>query len=87
MLPVSLPADLVLGCGSVAFVANGELILLTDSKQMARWKVGEPHFRVSAIDRGCWSFHSPLVVGTEVYIANKEGSKVEKWSLEMDRFI
>jgi len=36
VLPVSLPADLVLGCGSVAFVANGELVLLSQLKQVAR---------------------------------------------------
>jgi len=85
VLPVSLPPDLQLGCFSVAFVANGELFLLTEKKQMARWKVGEPHFRVSAINRKCWSHHPPLIVGTEVYIANER--KVEKWSLEADRFV
>ena len=85
VLPVSLPANLKLDCFSVAFVADGELILLTVYKQMARWKVGEAHFRVSAIDRQCCSLHPPLIVGTEVYIANDE--KVEKWSLEAANFV
>ena len=85
VLPVSLPPDLKLGYASVAFVANGELLLLTNKEQMARWKVGEPHFSVSAINRRCCSFHPPLLVGTEVYIAN--GTNVEKWSLETGRFV
>ena len=85
VLPVSLPPNLQLGSGSVAFVANGELLLLTGKKQMARWNVGETHFSVSALDRRCFSFHPPLIVGTEVYIAN--GPKVEKWSLKVGRFV
>ena len=72
---------------SVAFVANGELLLLTGSMQMARWKVGEAHFSVSAVDRKSYSLHPPLIVGTEVYIANRNGPKVEKWSLELSRFL
>ena len=86
VLPVSLPADLVLGCGSVAFVANGELVLLSQLKQVARWRIeSEPSFRVSATSRKYCSFHPPLIVGTEVYIAN--GGKVDKWSLEADRLV
>ena len=55
---------------------------------MAGWKIeSEPHFRVSATNRKCWSLHPPLVVGTEVYIANMWGPKVEKWSLEAGRFV
>ena len=85
VLPVSLPAQLQLYCGSVAFVANEELILLTEMKQMARWKIDTADFLVSATDRECWSLHPPLIVGTEVYIANY--SKVEKWSLKTHSFI
>ena len=102
MLPVSLPPDLKIGYGSVkvqidvciitiplsvAFVAKGELFLLTGSMQMARWKVGEAHFSVSAVDRKSYSLHPPLIVGTEVYIANAFGPKVDKWSLEANRFV
>ena len=87
VLPVSLPPNLNLGWSSVAFVAKGELFLLTENKQMARWKVGESHLRVSATDRRCSSFHPPLIVGTQVYIANKNGLKLEKWSLEAGRFV
>ena len=86
VLPVSLPPNVKLGCGSVAFMANGELILLTGGKQMARWKVGESHFHVSAMDRECSSFHPPLIVGTQVFIANAVSLKLEKWSLKANRF-
>ena len=36
VLPVSLPQDFLTVNGSVAFVANGELILLTWNEQIAR---------------------------------------------------
>ena len=89
VLPVSLPPDLKLGCSSVAFVANGELFLLTNHGQMARWKIeNEAHFCVSNIGRSRWSFHPPLIMGTEVYIANNaSGGKVEKWSLDANKFV
>jgi len=92
VLPVSLPSDLALGCGSVAFVIEGELVLLTNTKQIVRWKIeGEAHFRVSATDRQCSSLHPPLIVGTRAYIANDacvyDGAKVEKWSLETNDFL
>ena len=54
------------------FVANGEILLLTDYRQMARWKIESES-------------HPPLIVGTKVYISND--SKVEKWSLEANRFV
>ena len=66
-------------------MANGELLLLTGNGQLACWKVDEPNFRVSAPDRQCCS--PPLIVGTEVYIANGYSKKVEKWSLEANRFV
>ena len=53
VLPVSLTPDLVLGFGSVAFIINGELVLLTGCQQIARWKVEEAHFRVSDIEKKC----------------------------------
>jgi len=81
MLSVSLLPDLVLSLPSVAFVANGELIIFTGFMQMTRWKIeAEPYFRLFTTDRGYCSLHPPLIMGTEVYIAN--GLKVEKWSLE-----
>ena len=86
VLPISLPAELELDWSSVAFVANGELFLLTGNKQMARWTVErEPHFLVSSVDRRCWSYQPPLIVGTEVYIANVW--TVEKWSLKQSKFV
>ena len=82
MLPVSLPSRLEIDCYSVAFVAYGELILLTWKKQMARWKIEkEAHFRISAIITYWQSYRSPLIVGTEVYIANYE--RVERYSLKV----
>ena len=86
VLSVSLPKRLQLNCDSVAFVLNEELILLTTNEQVARWQIeGEVNFRVSNTDRPCCSYHPPLIVGTEVYIAN--AGTVEKWSLEADRFV
>lgn len=88
VLSVSLPEDLLLECLSVAFEVDGELILLTERQQMARWKIEhEWHFRVSATDRECGSLHPPFIVETVAYIANAKGPKVEKWSLQTDRFI
>ena len=58
-----LPEDLQLSWASVAFVANGELTLLTANEQIARWKIeSEPYFRVSITDRGCWSLHPLLLL-------------------------
>lgn len=82
VLSVSLPAELQLGCSSVAFVANEELFLLTHKMEMACWRIEcEFHFRVSSTARNLYSSHPPLVVGTEVYIA--VASKVEKWTLPL----
>lgn len=88
VLPVSLPPEIELGCGSVAFAAKGELLLLTLSKQMARWEIeSESCFYVSAVDRECYSQHPPLFVGSVVYVANIPSARVEKWSLEAARFV
>ena len=86
VLPVSLPAQLQFRCSSVAFVLNGELILLNYEKQMASWKIeSEAQFRISATDRKCCSYHPPIIVETEAYIAND--AKVEKWSVDEERFV
>ena len=83
-LRVSLPAPLNLASKSVTFQANGELILLTDKSQMARWKLGSGlhFFDVTTVDRPCYSYCPPFVVTIEVYIANALGPKVEKWNLK-----
>jgi len=86
VLPVSLPVRLRLGWGSVAFVADGELFLLTGDAQMACWDIeSNTQFSLYAMDRGCWSFQPPLIVGTLVYIAN--GRNVERFSLEEFSFV
>ena len=70
VLPVSLPTQLRLGQGSVAFVANGELCLLTCGSQMACWVI-QPgsEFRLSVTNRECCSLQQPQIVGGEVFIA------------------
>ena len=85
LLPIQLPQDL-LGWNSVAFIVDGELCLLTWNKQMGRWKVGvEAQFRVSSLDRKCWSGAQPRVVGLEVLIACEGG--VYRFSLVSYAFL
>lgn len=84
-LSVSMPAQ-SLRHGSVAFVTNGELCLLTENKELARWKVeSEGGFRISSMDRECWGSQAPLIVNSQVLIACK--GQVEKFSLETYSFI
>jgi hypothetical protein len=69
VLPITLPVRLQLLAASVAFVADGELCLLS-YKQIARWKIeSELEFRLSATDRYCWSNQQPLIMGPDVLIA------------------
>jgi len=70
VLSISLPPLLKTGMASVAFIANGELCLLTDAQQMARWIIDtKQEFRLSNTVR-CWSGQQPLVVGKQVLIAH-----------------
>ena len=86
VLPISLPAQLQLCWNSVSFIANGELCVLTNNKQMARWRVeSESEFRLMDIDRKCWSNQQPVIVGTQALIA-LEG-RVVKFSLETYSFL
>jgi hypothetical protein len=83
-LSVSMPSQ-ALRHGSVAYVTNGELCLLTENKELARWKIdSESEFRISSIDRECWSTQAPLIVNSQVLIACK--GQVEKFSLETYSF-
>lgn len=85
VLPVSLPLQLTLGYNSVAFVASGELCVLTQHSEMARWRVdSESEFRFSATNKECYSRQPPLVMGKEVLIALK--GTVVKFSLETYSF-
>ena len=71
---------------SVAFVANGELCVLTQDKHLARWRIeGETEFRCSAVEKGCWSTQPPLVVDSLVLVACE--GKVMKLSLETFGFL
>jgi len=75
-------------CYSVAFVASGELCLLTANKQMARWKIeSEAEFRIAEVDRSCCSTQSPLIVGSMVLIANGSSGRVEKFDLGSYAFL
>ena len=86
VLLIPLPAQLVLGCCSVAFVANGELCLLTNNKQKACWKIeSECDFRLSYTSRKYWSNQQPRIVGTQVLIACN--GRVVKLNLELYNFI
>lgn len=86
-LSVAIPSKL-LGCDSVAFIANEELCILTDWKQMGRWKVeSEREFRLYPTAKKCCSSQSPLIVGSIVLIANNCTGRVEKWSMESHTFI
>ena len=80
-LPVSFPRQALL-LSSLAFVANEELFLLTNNKQMARWKINEEmEFRISATLRECWSTQPPLVLDSMVLIACT--GRVQIFSLEL----
>jgi hypothetical protein len=85
-LAVRLPSQL--SHSSFSFVANGELCLLTSTKQLARWKIeSEKKFRLSFTNRNCFSTQPPLVVGSYVLIANAYlRGRVEKLNLESYTF-
>lgn len=80
-LPLSFPRQPHL-FSSLAFVAYEELFLLTNSKQMARWKINEERqFRISTTLKECWSTQPPLVLDSMVLIACT--GRVQKFSLEL----
>ena len=85
VLPVSLPPDLR-DRRSVAFIANEELCVLTNDKQMVRWKIDcEREFRLSNTTQDSWSNQQPLIVGSLVLIACK--GAVQRFSLETYSFL
>lgn len=86
VLGVSLPAQMVEGCASVSFVANGEIYVLTGNKQMGRWKIdSEEGFRISDTKRGCWSSQPPFIMDSLAFIACQ--GRVVIFSLEQCDFI
>ena len=86
VLSVSLPAQL--RYSSVAFIANGDLCLLTAHKQFASWKIGvDKEFRLSLSDRECWSTQPPLATDSLVFIASVPSRKVEKWDPKTHSFL
>jgi len=85
VLPVSLPPQLR-ARPSVAFIAHGELCLVTGNKQMARWKIEtEREFRLYDTKQGSCSTQQPLLVGSLVLIASCR--EVQKFSLETYSFL
>lgn len=85
LFPVSLPQELRFTM-SVAFIAYGELCILTDEKQIALWNIDtEREFRLFNTDRWSWSCQQPLIVGSFVLIAYK--GEVQKFSLETYSFL
>lgn len=86
LLSVSLSPILQLGYRSVAFIANGELHLLTEGKQLALWSLEtERELRVSSIGRASWSLQPPLIVGSCALIACQ--GEVQKFNLTTYSFI
>jgi len=80
-LPVCLPSKLE--GASASFVVNGELFVLTDNKQLARWRIeSEAEVRLFVLNKGCCSTQPPLVLDSLVIIANACHESVEKFSLE-----
>lgn len=85
VLPIALPDELVSGWG-VTFAARGELCVLTEHMQIARWRVGDPSgFRVDATDRKCWSTQMPMIAEGLVLI--NFGGQVYKFSLDSYSFV
>lgn len=88
VLPVSLPPEMK-GFFSIAFVAHGQLYVLTSGKQMGRWKIdSKSEFSLFATTKGCCSTQPPLVMDTLVLIANHyfESKGVERFSLQSCTF-
>lgn len=70
VLPISLSKQLGFNAASVAFVANGELWVLTEFQQRANWRIEtERSFRLGTICQACCSTQQPIVVGNQVLIA------------------
>jgi hypothetical protein len=83
-----LPVSHTLGsCNwSVAFIANGELCLLTYNNKMARWLIEYAReFRYSDTTTSPWSNQQPLIVGSQVLIS--WSGSVHKFSLVTYSFV
>jgi len=64
LLSVSLPADFLFECGSVAFVVANELVLITDRQQIVRWKIEK---------RGSEESLQHLVLGGDLGVSGRNG--------------
>ena len=85
VLAVALPDELAYGCG-VTFAVRGELCVLTEKQQIARWRVGEQGgFQVSVTDRACWSTQIPMISEGMAFI-NVEGM-IYKFSFDSYTFV
>lgn len=70
VLSISLSKQLGFCVASVAFVANGELCVLTEFQHRACWKIdSERSFRINTINKACCSTQQPLIMSSQVLIA------------------
>jgi len=85
VVPVSFTEHIEAYWNLVTFVANGELIILTQYRFFA-WKIeSESGFRKGHTPRECQSYRAPLVVGTKVYISVR--GYVDIWNLETMKYM
>ena len=87
-LSIKYPDRLNYGCPSISFIANGELVIVTIARQMARWKIEtETSFNLSYCGKACGSNQLPVVFDSFVLVPNDETAKAEKFSLESFSFL
>jgi len=86
VLSISLSKQLGFGVASVAFVAKGELCVLTEFQLRASWKIeSERSFRLNPINKACCSTQQPLINGNHVLIACL--GEVMKFNLDSYSFL
>ena len=83
-LQVSLPDSFLLGRNSVAFLDDGELVVLTTGQQLARLRLGDSQATVRPVNRSCWSSQQPVFNGRDVLIACE--GRLEVFSREVYGF-
>lgn len=73
---------------SAAFIRDGELIILTYSRQIGKLRLKtETQFRVSQSIRECRSSCPPLIVGDLVYLAARDSGQLLTFSLSSNSFL
>ena len=73
---------------STAFIADGELTIVTSDYKIAWWKIkSEAVFRSNYTNRGCSSNSPPLQMGREVMIVSDQLDCLLRFSLETGAFV